>query len=68
MTKSWAIKPIKWLKDRQIFQDMVDRTVDVVLNKEQLAVPDVPVLPSNIATVEKPDKKEAVARHRSRFM
>ena len=68
MTKSWAIKPIKWLKDRQLFQDMVDRTVDVVINKEQLPGPDIPVLPSNIATVEKPDKKEAVARHRSRLM
>ena len=67
MTKSWTLKPIKRSKNRQVFQEMVDRTVEVVLSNEQLPVPSIPVIPSNIATIEKHVKKEAVARRRSRL-
>ena len=67
MTKSWTVKTIKASKNRQVFQEMVDRTVNIVLTNEQLPIQSIPVIPSNIATIEKPEKKEAVSRRRSRF-
>ena len=46
---------------------MVDRAVEAFLNNETLPLPNLPVLPANISTIEKPEKKEAILCLRSRF-
>ena len=68
MTKSWEVKPIKQVKNREIFQSMVERTLEVFLSEEKLPVPAIPDLPENIASIEKPSKTDAITQRRSRFI
>ena len=67
ITGQWVAKPIKEMKDKNIFHDIVNRCVEVRGNKEKRPSLEKPVIPKNIAPCEKPEKSAAISKHQSRF-
>lgn len=68
ITKQWVVKPIKQKKNKKIFHAIVARAEALVKSGKKLEVPQKPNLPPNIAPTPKPDKKEAIRKHKSRFL
>ena len=67
VTQTWVTKPIKKKKDKSYLQYMIDEVFYLRLSEETYSVATLPKAPKNIAPVEKPNKNEAIATHRSRF-
>ena len=68
LTKTWSAKPIKESKNLAIFEKMIDRTVQAVINQEVLPLLDIQDLPKNIAPTSKPNKEEVIRNQKSRFL
>ena len=66
MTKTWAVKLIKEVKDLVFFSSLVDQTVEVVLKKEAFDCSHKNIS-KNVAPIPKSNKIDAIANHRSRF-
>ena len=57
-TKTWSVKPIKDVKSLDVFSSLVD------LMEKLTELPDIP---RNITSVEKPNKNDIVKNQKSRF-
>lgn len=69
VTKRWSTKPIKQKKDKSVFFEMIQRTVDIIQSKITLLPPALPSnLPKNIAPVPRPNKQETIENQKSRFI
>ena len=60
ITKTWSIKPIKVNKDKNKFARMIKRVVSVVESGKILPLPEIPILPRNIAPGYRPNKEEVL--------
>ena len=58
ITKTWSTKPIKVNKDKKKFARMIKRVVSIVESGESLPLPEIPILPKNIAPGDRPNKEE----------
>lgn len=67
ITKTWSAKPIKETKSLTLFSNLVDQTVDAVIEGKNFKDKPIPNLPKNIAPIEKPDKHVVLRNQKSRF-
>ena len=67
VTKNWSAKPIKKQKDKSYLHKMIDETIECAKNKVIPEKPHVPLLPQNIASIPKPNKKDVIENQKSRF-
>ena len=67
ITKTWSTKPIKVNKDKNKFARMIKRVVSIVESGEILPLPEIPILPKNIAPGDRPNKEEVSRNQKSRF-
>ena len=67
ITKTWSTKPIKANKDKNKFARMIKRVVSIVESGEILPLPEIPILPKNIAPGDRPNKEEVSRNQKSRF-
>ena len=58
ITKTWSTKPINVNKDKKKFARMIKRVVSIVESGESLPLPEIPILPKNIAPGDRPNKEE----------
>ena len=68
ITKTWFTKPIKVNKDKSKFARMIERVVSIVESREILPLPEIPILPQNIAPDDIPNKKEVLRNQKSRII
>ena len=67
ITKTWSAKPINDTKSLDVISKLVDLTEKSVIEKKKLTEIELPDIPRNIASVEKPDKKNIVKNPKSGF-
>ena len=67
ITKTWSAKPIKVNKDKNKFARMIKQVVSIVESGEILPLPEIPILPNNIALGNRPNKEEVSRNQKSRF-
>ena len=68
ITKTWSAKPITDTKSLDIFSNLMDLTEKSVIEKKKLTETELPDIPRNIASVEKPIKKIYIVKNqKSRF-
>ena len=67
ITNTWTAKPIKERKDGTYLHNVVRETVQLAREKKTLRLPVLPKLPKNIASTQKPNKKEVIKNQKSRF-
>ena len=65
MTANWSSKPIKEAKDKNLFEGLVARTLELVEQKTILPPSPTPKLKKNIALTVKPAKDEVIQRQKS---
>ena len=67
LTARWTAKPIKAHKNKSYIRAMVDRAIECCNNNIELPKAVIPEIPKNIATTPRPDKKQVIEDHCSRF-
>ena len=65
--KTWSVKPIKDRKSLDVFSNLVDLTEKCFIEKKNLTEIELPHIPRNIASVEKPNKKDIAKNQKARF-
>ena len=65
--KTWSAKPIKDTKFLDVFSNLVDLPEACVIEKKKLTEIELPHIPRNIASVERPDKKDFAKNQKARF-
>ena len=68
VTNNWVVKKISETKDKTYIKDLVKEVKYLQQGGRIYSEPDIPIIPKNIAPVEKPDKKEAIKDKRTRFL
>ena len=68
ITKTWSAKPIKDMKSLNVLSNLVDLTEKSVIEKKKLTEIELPDIPRNIDSVEKPNKKDIAKNQKSRFV
>ena len=61
---TWSAKPIKDLKSPDVFSNLVDLMEKSDIEKKKLAKIELPCIPRNIVSDEKPDKKDIVKKQK----
>ena len=64
---AWTVKPIKVQKNKTHVNDMVSRVIECSNKNIKIDEPSIASIPRNIASTPRPNKKDVVAEHRSRF-
>ena len=64
----WCIKKIKCAKEKHYVQDLLEEMFLQKSSSEYYKLPGILKLAKNIATIEKPDKEEAVKSMGTRFL
>ena len=64
----WYIKKIKCAKEKHYVQDLLEEAFLQKSSGEYQKSTGIPELAKNIATIEKPDKEEAIKSMRTRFL
>ena len=67
MTATWSAKPIKEKKSDEVFQKLIFRTEELVLENLELPIPKIPTLAVNIALTPRPNKEDTITTQISRF-
>ena len=65
--KTWSAKPVKDTKSFDVFSNLVVLTEKSVIEKKKLTEIELPDIPRNIGSAEKPDRKDIVKNRKSRF-
>ena len=66
-TKTQFAKPIQDTKSLDLFSNLVDLTEKSVIETKKLTEIELPDIPRNIASVEKPDQKDIVKKKKPKF-
>ena len=66
ITKTWSTEPIKVNKSKNKFARMISRVVSIVENCKIISLPEIPILPKNIAPGDRPIKEEVSCNQISR--
>ena len=67
IAKTWPTKPIKVNKDKNKFARMIKRVVSIVKSGEILPLPEILILPKNIALADRLNKEEVSHNQKSQF-
>ena len=67
ITKTWSAKPIKDATSLDVFSNSVHLTDKSVIEKKKLTEIELLDIPRNVASAEKPDKKDIAKNQKSRF-
>ena len=67
ITNNWVIKKIKERGNKAYLQALFKELVWLRVSNEYVPLPKLPIIPKNIAPVEKPDKEECIKNMKTRF-
>ena len=67
ITNNWVIKKIKERGNKAYLQALFKELVWLYVSNEYVPLPKLPIIPKNIAPVEKPDKEECIKNTKTRF-
>jgi len=67
VTQSWVVKKVMVEKTREYLQPLLQATISSSHDNETGGLPVIGELPPNIASIEKPDKTEAINNLKTRF-
>ena len=66
ITTTWSIEPIKVNKSKNKFVRMINRVVSILESCKIISLPEIPILPKNIAPGDRPIKEEVSCNQISR--
>ena len=67
VTQSWVIKKIASSKDKFYIKHLRSKVIHIQKSNEQCPVPKLVNIPKYIASVERPDKEDAIKKHAYSF-